>query len=115
MYSVSSHIKSFLPLICCSVVLSRASSSISAVGGGCTCAEGEELAQQTQQLQCEQASGEGSSRKQSLQQPDTQPEEKVLQRAQTDEPQPHSELTASRCVVLLYLVQMQRLLISLLH
>lgn len=49
----------------------------------CTCAEGEELAQETQQVEGHEAFREGSPRKQNLQQHHTQPAKKLLHHKQT--------------------------------
>lgn len=44
----------------------------------CTCTEGEELAQQTQQVEGHKAFRKGSSRKQTLQETHTQPAQELL-------------------------------------
>lgn len=49
----------------------------------CTCAEGEQLAQQTQQVEGHKTFREGSSGQQNLQQPHTQPAQELLQQIQT--------------------------------
>ncbi len=51
----------------------------------CTCAEGEELAEQTEQVEGDEAFREGSSREQNLQQNPTQPAQELL-----NDPQIHN-------------------------